>query len=102
MTNAKPVATPFEESGVLTRTRLDEEGKEVPYREAVGSLMDATLGTRPDISYTVKEVSSHLNDLCNAPLIILEDFCLVSYFGLAITVQKAGYLPSMLDGARVG
>ena len=35
--------------------------KHVPYHKAVGSLMYATLGTRPDICYTVQTVSKFNN-----------------------------------------
>src|ERR1700684_1006126 len=35
--------------------------KHVPYHEAVGSLMYATLGTRPDICYAVQTVSKFNN-----------------------------------------
>jgi hypothetical protein len=59
----KPVSNPMEPSTKLHSGQSPSTGAEyaamthVPYREAVGSLMYASLGTRPDISYAVTTVS---------------------------------------------
>jgi hypothetical protein len=59
----KPVSTPMETSTRLSTaqspaTTLEiAKMRDVPYLEAVGSLMYASLGTRPDISYAVQTVS---------------------------------------------
>lgn len=59
----KPVSNPMEPSTKLHSGQSPTTGAEhaamhhIPYREAVGSLMYASLGTRPDISYAVTTVS---------------------------------------------
>jgi transposase InsO family protein len=59
----KPVSNPMEPSTRLHSGQSPSTGAEyaamrhIPYREAVGSLMYASLGTRPDISYAVTTVS---------------------------------------------
>ena len=59
----KPVSTPMEPHIKLTNAQSPSTGAEyasmqhIPYREAIGSLMYAALGTRPDISYAVSTVS---------------------------------------------
>ena len=59
----KPVSNPMEPSTKLHSGQSPSTGAEyaamthIPYREAVGSLMYASLGTRPDISYAVTTVS---------------------------------------------
>ena len=59
----KPVSTPMDPSTKLHSSQSLSTGAEsakmhhVPYREAVGSLMYASLTTRPNISYTVSTVS---------------------------------------------
>src|SRR5271168_4197366 len=59
----KPVSTPMDPSNWLTSTQSPSTTEEVaalchvPYHEAVGSLMYATLGTRPDICFAVQTVS---------------------------------------------
>ena len=61
--NLKPVSTPMEPHIKLTNAQSPLTGAEytsiqhIPYREAIGSLMYATLGTHPDISYAVSTVS---------------------------------------------
>jgi Reverse transcriptase (RNA-dependent DNA polymerase) len=59
----KPVSLPMETSIKLTSAQSPSTTEEiarmrnVPYHEAVGSLMYASLGTRPDITYAVQTVS---------------------------------------------
>ena len=59
----KPISTPMDPSARLTTSQSPSTAAEyaamqnIPYQEAVGSLMYAALGTRPDISYAVSQVS---------------------------------------------
>ena len=59
----KPVSTPMDPAIRLTSAQSPSTTEElaamrhVPYHEAVGSLMYATLGTRPDICFAVQTVS---------------------------------------------
>jgi len=61
--NLKPVSNPMEPSAGLHSGQSPSTGTEfaamrhIPYQEAIGSLMYALLGTRPDISYAVTTVS---------------------------------------------
>jgi hypothetical protein len=61
--NVKPVAMPMDPSMNLSTSQSPKtaqefaEMKNKPYREAVGSLMYASLGTRPDITYAVSILS---------------------------------------------
>jgi Reverse transcriptase (RNA-dependent DNA polymerase) len=57
--DAKLLASPMEPSAHLTNTQCPATSREigdmrdVPYREAVGSLMYATIATRPDIAFAI-------------------------------------------------
>src|SRR6202522_4191402 len=59
----KPVSTPMDPNTRLTTAQSPSTTEElgamrnIPYHEAVGSLMYATLGTRPDICFAVQTVS---------------------------------------------
>ena len=59
----KPVSSPMEPNVRLSTSQSPSTGagyaamQHIPYQEAVGSLMYAALGTRPDISYAVTNVS---------------------------------------------
>ncbi|CDO77187.1 hypothetical protein BN946_scf184705.g12 [Trametes cinnabarina] len=61
--DAKPVSTPMDPHAALSVAQSPSTPAEigamrdVPYREAVGSLMYASLGTRPDITYAVSILS---------------------------------------------
>ena len=61
----KPCATPMDPSAPLSKTqsptKLDDISKmrNVPYREAVGSLMYAAMGTRPDIAFATSTVAQY-------------------------------------------
>ena len=61
--DAKPLSTPMDPHVQLTTEQSPSttaevaEMRNVPYREAVGSLMYASLGTRPDITYAVSALS---------------------------------------------
>ena len=66
--NLKPSSTPMDPSAPLTKsqspTKLDDISKmrNVPYREAVGSLMYAAMGTRPDIAFTTSTMAQYLQN----------------------------------------
>jgi len=59
----KPVSLPMETNTCLTSAQSPSTMEEfarmrnIPYHEAVGSLMYASLGTRPDITYAVQSIS---------------------------------------------
>ena len=58
MLDCRPRSLPAEPGHHLQRSTEKNESKEtMPYREAVGSLMYLTVATRPDISYSVGQVS---------------------------------------------
>ena len=65
MVNCKPVNTPMS-TDLLTSSMSPisqediQEMADTPYREAVGSLMFLSVGTRPDISKAVSDVSRFL------------------------------------------
>lgn len=60
MTDSKPVESPVSMTKHATESPALENN--VPYREAVGSLMYAAVTARPDIAYAVGKVSRKLND----------------------------------------
>lgn len=62
MLDAKPVSIPADPHSVLTEDKTESyESCNVPYREAIGSLMFLSLVTRPDIAYAVNVASKHVN-----------------------------------------
>jgi hypothetical protein len=68
LTDAKPLSIPLDPHTLLTKeqspTTTEEFAamRDIPYREAVGSLMYAALGTRPDIAYAVHLVARFSNN----------------------------------------
>lgn len=66
MSNANPVATPAELNLKLTSNGgpIGEMSRrvEVPYREAIGSLLYAVLGSRPDLAYIVSYLARYNED----------------------------------------
>uniref|UniRef100_A0A2N9GNZ7 Reverse transcriptase Ty1/copia-type domain-containing protein n=1 Tax=Fagus sylvatica TaxID=28930 RepID=A0A2N9GNZ7_FAGSY len=65
MENCRPVSTPVSKGTILNKSMCPtnktelEEMKDVPYAQAVGSLMYAMTSTRPDICYAVGLVSRY-------------------------------------------
>ena len=59
MTNCKPAPTPCDPSQKLsvTMANSNEMMSDVPYQEAVGSLLYLVQGTRPDIAFAINDVS---------------------------------------------
>lgn len=57
---ANPVSTPSDKSHVSNDEENEPVGKDVPYRQAVGSLMYLAIATRPDLSYAISVVSENL------------------------------------------
>jgi hypothetical protein len=68
MNDCKPVATPLDPNCHLTKeineiTSDDEEKmKNIPYKEAIGSLMYLMIGTRPDIAAAVCKLSQFMQN----------------------------------------
>ena len=61
MENAKPVATPVDTSTKLMKpeSHSEEDMKQYPFREVIGSLMYLAVGTRPDIAFAVNSLSQY-------------------------------------------
>lgn len=62
MLEAKGVSVPADPHVVLCPVEGGENETDVPYREAVGSLMFLATVTRPDIALAVSSVSRFLNN----------------------------------------
>ena len=68
LTDAKPLSIPMDPNISFSKddcpTTPDEVARmrRVPYREAIGSLMYASVGTRPDISFAVSTLSQFLDN----------------------------------------
>lgn len=60
MKDCRPVGTPADPSRRLVESKVTSDRGSFPYREAVGSLMYAMVGTRPDIAYAVSILSQYL------------------------------------------
>ena len=62
MENSKPCKMPMDPNIRLTKTP-EEESHDIPeYGAAIGSLMYASIGTRPDITYAVQSLSQFTNN----------------------------------------
>ena len=67
MADCKPIATPLDAKTPLPKLSDEEheehlhEMKDVPYQEAVGSLMYAMVATRPDLAFAVSVVSRYMS-----------------------------------------
>ncbi|TFY76440.1 hypothetical protein EWM64_g7573 [Hericium alpestre] len=67
--DAKPLSTPLDPSFPLSNAQSPstpqqfEDMRNVLYREAIGSLMYATLGTHPDVAYSVTTFSQFMQNL---------------------------------------
>ncbi len=59
MINSKPVTTPMDRSYNEVTTQESELAHDVPYRQAIGSLMYLRIATRPDIAYAIGKLSQH-------------------------------------------
>src|SRR5882724_1828313 len=61
--DANPLSMPMDPHHQLTKAQFPSTPREyelmrgVPYQEAIGSLMYATLGTHPDIAFTISVLS---------------------------------------------
>ena len=68
MDDAKPLSIPINPGHNLTKSHspIDpndiKDMRRVPYREAVGSLMYAVVGTRPDIAYAVSYLAQFMSN----------------------------------------
>ncbi|XP_063788652.1 uncharacterized protein LOC134944044 [Pseudophryne corroboree] len=68
MTDAKPVSTPIDKSTKMVKAMSPsskgeiEETREIPYQNAIGSLMYASIGTHPDITHAVCQASQFANN----------------------------------------
>ena len=68
MEDCKPISTPLEVNQKLSKSMSPQTAEDrdymatVPYRQAVGSLMHAMIGTRPDICFAVGAVSKFMSD----------------------------------------
>lgn len=63
MDQSVPVSTPMDQHHAMSSINYPDEMNEavnVPYREAVGSLMYLAVGTRPDISYALSVASQYM------------------------------------------
>lgn len=65
MENSKPLSTPMESNLQLSKhgCSIDDRSVEVPYKQAIGSLIYLSKGTRPDISYAVNKLASYADSV---------------------------------------
>jgi hypothetical protein len=67
MEECKPIGTPLDVNSKLLKLTeekfqgIQEEMQGIPYKAAVGSLMYAMVGTRPDLAFTVSMVSQSIH-----------------------------------------
>ena len=68
LVDAPPLSTPIDPNALLSKDqspstpRQFDDMRNVPYREAVGSLMYAAIGTRPDITFAITALSQYLQN----------------------------------------
>jgi hypothetical protein len=62
MADSHPVSTPLDPNVKLVKTPDDEHHDIPEYRSAIGSLMYAAIGTRPDISFAVQTLSQFMSN----------------------------------------
>ncbi len=61
MEEYKPIEVPLDPKVKLQRNANgNDESKDFPYQQAVGSLMYAMLCTRPDLEYPISMLSQHM------------------------------------------
>ncbi len=64
-TDLKPILTPMDPHIQLLKSRCPESTadvarmRQVPYKEAIGSLMNAAMGTRPDIVFAISTLAQY-------------------------------------------
>jgi hypothetical protein len=64
MEDCKPIGIPLDPKVKLQRNaNRNDESKECPYQQAVGSLMYAMLCTRPNLAYPISVLSQHVANL---------------------------------------
>jgi hypothetical protein len=62
MADSHPVGTPLDPNVKLVKVPNDEHHDIPEYRSAIGSLMYAVIGTRPDISFAVQTLSQFMSN----------------------------------------
>jgi hypothetical protein len=62
MADSHPVGTPLDPNVKLVKVPNDEHHDIPEYRSAIGSLMYAAIGTRPDISFAVQTLSQFMSN----------------------------------------
>ncbi len=66
MEECNPIGTPLDVNSKLLKLTeeefqgIQEEMHDIPYKVGVGSLMDAMVGTRPDLAFPVSMVSQFM------------------------------------------
>ena len=61
MEQSRPVTTLMERPSCRSKSELVDQPADVPYRQAIGSLIYLVTGSRPDIAFAVSKLSQHLD-----------------------------------------